>query len=329
MDKDVKVTVLMPVFNCESFLKSAIDSVLNQSFCDYEFLIINDGSNDNSGDIILSYNDSRINYIKNETNLELISTLNKGIDIAKGKYIIRMDADDVSLPERIEKLVKFMDANPEVALCGSWFQTFGKQKQVIKYATNNDDIRVRMLHQTQFCHPSVILRKDVLKQNNYLFNLDFIHAEDYELFVRISEKHKVANIPEVLLNYRTHKTSVSFQNENVQNEHTKVIISTQFKKLKKDFNDDDHSLYLKFAYSEFCWFNKDKVDKLNKLLAQLIMENNKALYLPGYKLREYWSEKLFHLCYNVPDCMDIWKSSLFYDKQKMTFTRKVKKFLKS
>ena len=120
------VTVLMPVYNGEMYLREAIDSILHQTFTDFEFLIINDGSTDNSETIILSYDDSRIRYEKNDSNLKLIATLNKGIELAKGKYIVRMDADDISIPDRIEKQVAFLEKNPDVGICGSWFTAFGQ-----------------------------------------------------------------------------------------------------------------------------------------------------------------------------------------------------------
>ncbi|NTW33495.1 MAG: glycosyltransferase [Bacteroidetes bacterium] len=328
MDKDIKITVLMPVYNAELYLKEAIDSILSQTFTDFEFLIINDGSSDSSKEIILSYNDSRIRYVENESNLQLIATLNKGFDMSQGKYIARMDNDDISFPNRLKQQYEFMESNPEVAVCGSWFELFGETSKIVKYSISNDDIRVRMLYQTQFCHPSVFFRRDILIKNNYKFNPNFIHADDYEFFVRIAEKHKVANLPYVLLKYRTHKEKISIIYKNIQNENTKKIIVNQFRKLKNDFNDDDYFLYFNFAYTIFSWFNKHKVKKLDELLSLLIKENNKILFLPTLKLKEYWADMFFHLCYNVDGCMDIWRNSIFYDKKKMTFFKTIKKYLK-
>ena len=110
------ISVILPVYNAERFLREAIDSVLKQTFVDFEFIILNDGSTDKTEDIILSYKDPRIRYVKNEKNLKLIKTLNKGVDMARGKYIARMDADDISLPERFEKEVAYLEAHPDVAV---------------------------------------------------------------------------------------------------------------------------------------------------------------------------------------------------------------------
>ncbi|MFT5919102.1 MAG: glycosyltransferase involved in cell wall biosynthesis, partial [Granulosicoccus sp.] len=141
------VTVLLPVYNAEKFLEQAIRSVLDQTFTEFEFLIINDGSTDRSEEIIVSFNDSRIRYIKNETNLKLIKTLNKGIEFASGKYIARMDADDISLPTRFEQQVALLEKQPEIGVCGTnciIFTTKGEESPS-QYASDNDEIKFNML----------------------------------------------------------------------------------------------------------------------------------------------------------------------------------------
>ena len=210
MNSNPLVSVLMPVYNGEQFLHEAIESILQQTYLNFELLIINDGSTDSSERIILSYPDTRIKYVKNESNIKLIATLNKGFALAQGKYIVRMDADDYSVKERLQKQVAFMEANPEVTLAGSWFETIGDEpSRVVKYESDVTFIRFKMLYQTQFCHPSVILRKSVTDQMPVLFDRDYIHAEDYELFSRIAYAFRVSNLPEVLLKYRTHSGNVS------------------------------------------------------------------------------------------------------------------------
>jgi glycosyltransferase involved in cell wall biosynthesis len=139
------VTVLMPVYNTEMYLKEAIDSILNQTFRDFEFIVINDGSTDSTSDIIESYSDPRIIYLQNEKNLGVATSLNKGLSIAKGTYIARMDGDDVSRCDRLEKQVAFMDANPEIGVCGTWLETIGDRNEVWSPPRNHDQIIVGML----------------------------------------------------------------------------------------------------------------------------------------------------------------------------------------
>ena len=204
------VTVILPVFNSESFLRTAIDSILNQTFIDFEFLIINDGSTDTSRDIILSYTDKRIRFLENEINIGLIKTLNKGIREAKGEYIARMDADDISRHDRFEKQVEFLDANPEYGIVGSWCTIIGSEK-TIEYHSTHDSLEFALLHYCCFVHPSVMIRKLVLIDNQLFYNEDYLHSEDYELWTRLLTKTKGYNIKEYLLAYREHQGQVSFK----------------------------------------------------------------------------------------------------------------------
>jgi len=330
MNKIPAISILMPVYNAELFLREAIESILNQSFSDFEFIIINDGSTDKSKEIIISYNDPRIKYIENEGNIQLIATLNKGINLAKGKYIARMDADDISINERLKHQFDFMESNQDIGLCGTWFETFSNTGniQIVKYLCDDFDIRIKHLYQIHLSHGTSMIRTDVLRKNNLFFNKEFIHAEDYELWTKISVYSKLANIPRVLYRVRNNEQSVSNVYKEIQTENTKRIIVNQFQKLKQGFSDEDYSLYLTFAYSEFSLFDKQKVKKLDELLTGLLYENEKVVFLPVERLKEYWSEKLFHVCYNVTDCMDIWGKSVFYDKRRMSLLKTIKKYIK-
>jgi len=210
-----KVTVLMPVYNGDQYLKEAIDSILGQTFKDFEFLIINDGSTDKSIEIIESYNDKRIKLIHNEKNMGLIYTLNKGLELAKGKYIARMDADDISLPPRLQKQVDFMDKNKDVGVCGTWIKTFGDNiiSRKNKVPSDNEEIGIALLFNCVIMHPTVIMRKSLLDKYNLRYDEKHKDAEDYGLWVRCIHNFKLANIPEVLLNYRVLNTSITAKAE--------------------------------------------------------------------------------------------------------------------
>ena len=326
---DVPVTILMPVYNCREYVREAIDSILGQTFRDFEFLIIDDGSTDDTNEIIRKYSDDRIIIHKNEKNLGLIATLNKGLDLAKGRYIARMDGDDISVSNRFEQQFKFMESNPQVGLCGTWFETFSENKRVetTKYLTDDSDIRLKQLYQIHLSHGTCMFRTSVLKENNLYFDPEFIHAEDYELWTRIAMYTRFANVPQVLYKVRNNKNGVSEKYKNIQIQNTKKIIIKQFQKLKKDFNDEDYNLYLNFAYYNFNSFDKIKVKKLEELLILLFSENDKVSLLPVLKLKGYWTDNFFHLCYNVDGCMEIWKNSFLYDKGKMTFLKTIKKYI--
>lgn len=207
------ISVLMPVYNGESHLKEAIDSILNQTFTDFEFLIINDGSTDRSEEIILSYKDDRIRYIINEVNLGIVETLNKGLDIASRKYIVRMDADDVSMAHRFEKQVEFMESNPQIVASGSNIIKFNddinNQKDSSNVKLHNSDLKIQSLFFSAFWHPTMIISSDILKKNNLLYTSEYKHAEDKALWIDISNYGSMANIKDALVYYRVHSDQVS------------------------------------------------------------------------------------------------------------------------
>lgn len=208
-----KISVLMPVYNTEEeYLREAIESILSQDFEDFEFLIINDGSQNNAEKVILSYEDERIKYHKNEKNLGLIDTLNKGLELATGEYIARMDSDDVSLPERFKKQVAFLDENSDVDVLGTWFNCFPRNR-VIKSFTNDKDIKECLLVNSNIIgHPTVMFRRTIMDRFGAKYDKKAIYAEDYALWLSLLDKVKFANIPEILLNYRIHDKNVSKTN---------------------------------------------------------------------------------------------------------------------
>lgn len=204
-----KISVLMPVYNTEEeYLREAIESILNQTFTDFEFIIINDGSDNNAEDVILSYNDKHIKYIKKEKNQGLIETLNEVLEIAQGEYIARMDSDDVSLPERFEKQVNFLDKNPDVDVLGTWFNCFPRNR-VVKTFTNDKNIKeCFLINSNNIGHPTVMLRKATFEKLNARYDENATYVEDYALWLSLIDKVKFANLPEILLNYRIHKKSI-------------------------------------------------------------------------------------------------------------------------
>jgi glycosyltransferase involved in cell wall biosynthesis len=205
------ITVLMSVYNGEKFLKEAMDSILTQTFTNFEFLIINDGSTDNSMEIIESYNDSRIRLINNEKNLKLIASLNKGISLARGKYIARMDCDDISMPERLEKEVNFLENSLEYGLVGTCYTVIdgaGKEQYNKSYPSSNDLIKLFLSLNCPLAHGSIMARTELFKQNLY-GSKEYSAVEDYELWTRIAKVTKIHNIPEYLFKYRIYGESFS------------------------------------------------------------------------------------------------------------------------
>lgn len=204
------VSVITSVYNGETYLREAIDSILNQTYTHFEFIIINDGSTDRSLEIIKSYTDSRIKLINNDGNKGLIYSLNKGIEMAKGTYIARMDADDISMPERFEKQVKFLENNFAIDICTSdyiQFSAFKERKNI--GLSNHDEIVSFLLFNSSLIHPTLLFRKTVFDSDKVWFDKNYIHAEDYELWTRLLLKHQVGKVPLMLFKYRLHDKQIT------------------------------------------------------------------------------------------------------------------------
>lgn len=203
-----EVTVLMSVYNGEQYLYEAIQSVLNQTFKNFEFLIIDDASNDSSAEIINCFNDNRIRYLRNPENLGLTLSLNKGILLSNGKYIARMDADDICLPTRLEKQLMFMNEHPECGVLGTWFE-YLPSGRIAKPPIVHEEIYARLFKENVIAHSSAFIKRDILIDNQFFYNTDYKKAQDYELWSRLIEVTKFSNLPEILILYREHKNQIS------------------------------------------------------------------------------------------------------------------------
>jgi glycosyltransferase involved in cell wall biosynthesis len=204
-----KISVLMPVYNAEKYLREAMDSILNQTFKDFEFIIINDASVDSSKNIILSYNDKRIRYFENDNNLGVARTLNRGLKLAKSDLIARMDADDISFPNRLEMQYKMMERDKEIAVLASIFDVVdecGKFLYTEKYANSPEEIYYTLRFRDCLGHPTVMFKKRMVLDvfNGYDINHE---AEDFDLWLRISSTYKISKINTSLLKLRISKKS--------------------------------------------------------------------------------------------------------------------------
>lgn len=203
------ITILMSVYNNELYLEEAIASILTQTYSHFEFLIFNDGSEDGSSSIISSFNDNRIKYFDYNENEGFIPRLNFGIKQAAGKYICRMDPDDVALPHRLQFQVTYLEKHSQIAVCGTMCKAIGDKNDLITRPLENEDIKIFMLNHSPHMHPTVMIRKDVLHESQILYDEKFFPADDYAMWFEISKKFKMSNLPEVLLNYRIHNSQIS------------------------------------------------------------------------------------------------------------------------
>lgn len=223
-----KVSVVMAVYNGEGFLRQAVESVLNQTFSDFEFIIIDDASTDSSPAVLDSYNDPRLVRLGNKNNQGLSSSLNKGLKAARGDYIARMDADDVALPERLERQVHYLEEHPSVGVLGSTCRLIDAHGASIGMKSRPlDDIAIRWaaLLRNPFLHPSVMIRHDVVRHHDVRYDEQYRSAQDYELFTRMLEQTQGANLDNPLMLLRVHGSSVSTMQraEQLQNHDTVAV----------------------------------------------------------------------------------------------------------
>jgi len=224
----LKVTVLMSVYNGANYLSQAIESILNQTFPDFEFLIFNDASTDGSREIINSYavKDSRIVLINNERNIGLTKSLNRGLKIARGKYIARQDADDFSEPERLEAQLRFLDDYPNIGIVGTYANFVDAQGKKIaerKTAITNEIIKKDIMSGSPFVHGSVMFRHKIVDTIGF-YREEFQYAQDYDYWLRVLEKYKGANIDRTFYNLRRGIRSISADNLTEQIEYHLLAI---------------------------------------------------------------------------------------------------------
>jgi glycosyltransferase involved in cell wall biosynthesis len=210
-----QLSVIMPVYNAAMYLREAIDSVLNQTFTDFEFFIIDDASTDDSVTLIKSYTDNRIILIQKPINTGYTDSLNSTIPLCKGKYIARMDADDVCVAERFLVQYNYLEANANVLVLGTNYDIIGNPNLVPNVPINGNEVKLFALTQSPVAHPSVMMRTLIFTQHKLTYNKAFEPAEDYDLWARVLELGAIENLPQVLLHYRIHASQVS-QTQNVK-----------------------------------------------------------------------------------------------------------------
>lgn len=209
-----RVSILMPVYNTAPYLREAMDSMLSQTFTDFELIVLDDCSPDNAEEILDTYDDPRIVRYKGEKNMGLSNVLNTGIEMAKGKYIARMDSDDISMPNRLQVQVDYLEQHPEVDLVSVGMQLFGAKEEVWIREQNPEKVKITALFHSPVLHASSVWRKASFEKNGLRFIQDMVPAEDYDLWTRALLKSlKLVNLPDVLYKYRIHDTQATLQTE--------------------------------------------------------------------------------------------------------------------
>lgn len=273
------VSIITSVYNCEDYVHEMIDSILNQTYSDWEMIIIDDASTDNTWEKVSQYNDHRIIKIRNNNNVGLTINLNKALSICRGDYIVRIDGDDIACSERLEKQVKYMDEHSDVVLSGGWMQSFGNAHGIFRSALEDDILKINLLFNAIMFHPTFIIRKECLESNKIKYNEQLRYAQDYNLEYQLGQVGKLANIPEIVMKYRIHRGQVSCAKRYEQKKNADFTRRLLLGDLGITLSDIEMEYWSRFClldYHELDMIEKKCIEKIGKL----ILTNNilKELY---------------------------------------------------
>ena len=236
-----RVSILMPVYNVASYLREAMDSMLAQTYTDFELIVLDDCSPDNSAEILDTYTDPRIVRYRGEKNVGLSNVLNVGMQLARGEYIARMDSDDLSTPERLAVQVAYLDAHPEIDLCSCGMELFGAKQEVWVREHNPEDVKITALFYSPILHASSVWRRASFDRAGLLYRQEMVPAEDYDMWTRaMAAGLQLVNIPQVMYKYRIHPSQVTMQTDRLIKKDKEVLsnyLALIFgEKVTSDFN---------------------------------------------------------------------------------------------
>lgn len=224
-----RVSVILPTYNHADYLAAAMESILRQTYTDFELVVIDDGSSDNTSEVLAQFNDSRLKIIRHQKNLGLVATLNEALAKCQHEFIARMDADDVSTRNRLRKQVDFLDANPTVSMCGTRMKELGGWRK-FKCPSDPETIKTQLLVNNVISHSSVMWRRDYFAKNKLRYDEKFVGIEDYELWTRVSAVGQIANLPEYLDLCRFHQNRITVKQGRVQASNFAKVIEREILK---------------------------------------------------------------------------------------------------
>jgi len=295
------VSVILPVFNAQRYVGQAMESILRQTFDDFEIIAIDDGSTDHSIEMLKKYAslDKRINIISRE-NRGLVASLNQGIEEAKGQWIARMDADDIALPQRFERQMRWLE-HTGADICGSWVKLFGTDRRVIKHPQTDEAIKMKMIFCAPFTHPAVMMKTEMVRQLRY--DKDWETCEDYDLWERAARAGwRMINIPEILLLYRQHKTQISTKALSMQQKLTQKIrrryLEHVFDSMKLENKWVEDVLKLREPVP-----SKPDMSHVDSVFTELLEKNNGEAQAIVF---DHATRLYFRAAANCPDVVDRW-----------------------
>ncbi|MFT4659776.1 MAG: glycosyltransferase involved in cell wall biosynthesis [Patiriisocius sp.] len=283
------VSVIMPAFNADKYISSAIESIIQQSYNNWELIVVDDGSTDKTNEIVRTYmtKDERIKLYVNNINRGLIFTRNRGLENANGKYIANLDSDDISLTSRLEEQVRFLEGNPDYVLLGSGsnlINSLGKKIGVIDRNIPNEHLKTLLLFSNYFINSSVLMRIDKLWNLKYSNNYPL--SEDFNLFIELSNKGEIGNLNKSLINYRIHDHNISIERQDELSKVNRLILQKQLLRLDVRPSSSELMIHSSLVNGE----NVKTESELNDIEAWLfkLIEANQEKKLYDEKLFNYY-----------------------------------------
>jgi len=289
------VSVILPAYNAGKTIGAAVSSILDQDYTNIELIIIDDGSSDNTAEAVRSFSDPRIKLFIHSSNEKLINTLNEGLQIASGKYIARMDADDISYPSRIGKQVAYMEAHTAVGICGTGIRLTGNTDKISLPETESNRIKARLLFDNCFNHPTVMFRSDFVKQHAVHYSSEYPHAEDYALWCEICNKTEFGNIIEVLLDYYVGPGQVSQRHRPEQIASIRKAQHILLSRIQLNISERESEL-LEQLFTKECPAEKTFFTDAAQLLEKVAAANEKTGVLPVKEFSEHIGKTWFQVC---------------------------------
>lgn len=308
-----RISILMPNYNNAPYLKACLDSIINQTYQDFEVIIVDDGSTDDSIQIIENYKDSRIKIIKKPENSGIIDTLNIGLNAINSEYIVRMDGDDRIHPKRLELLINYMDTHPEIGVCGTAIKHFGISDETIIYNNNPKINHANLIFKHSIGHASIIIRNEIIKKHHINYSKGYRYMEDYKLFFDLSQVTKMTSIPDVLYFYRREEYN-NYKHQDIIKDGMEKLYAEILSKLKIEQNEKNLEIHYELGrFHNFCFLMSDYKKHLNLLIKQ------------NEKIKLFPHPELIVIVENL-------KNRLFYklvDNNKLTLKDALPYFIKS
>lgn len=292
MKKEPLISVVMSVYNDEKYIRESLDSLFGQTVQDFEIIIIDDCSKDHTVDIIRSYGEEKIRLILNEENKGLTKNLNSGLKLARGRYIARMDGDDICRPERFERQVAYLEAHPEIALISCRAHMFGEEDLISSVQGTPEELKCMMLIRPVLAHPGFMMRARLVREEGFFYDESYRSAQDYNFAVRVSERFGIGITPEVLLDYRVHKKQVSSTRTGEQMNNADRTRQYQMQRLSVVLTQKQQSAYK-------AWAQETKQPEMDEVLTagHIIEAIEKANYGKKYYEEAVLDRKLKQLLY--------------------------------